>query len=128
MGSGFDPTEFDLPWTSTNVDPANGEGYGTVYFDLIDFSHQENAICSLHKVFHPQLNALRQSGATSIDLFISWTYDSQCAGSFTAKELQRIADLDCDLSLDCYESHEEDTTDTNEEAEQVGAGDADEAV
>ena len=47
--------------------------------------------------------ALRRFGASHIDLFVSWTYDRQCAGGFSAKEMQWIADLGCGLSLDCYE-------------------------
>ena len=112
-GSGFDPASFDLPWTSTNSDPPSGDGWGTVYYDLSEFADQEDAIQSLHRYFHPQLAALRQSGANSLDLFISWTYDSQCAGSFTAKEMQWIADLGCGLSLDCYKSYQDESRHCN---------------
>ena len=118
-GPGFDPTRFDLPWTSTDFDPSNGEGMGKVYYDLSEFADQEDAIQSLHKYFHPQLAALLRSGANYIDLFISWTYDSQCAGSFTDKEMQWIADLGCGLSLDCYKSYQDEET---QSAEQVVDG------
>ncbi len=113
-GPGFDPTAFDLPWTSTDLGPLDGEGCGKVYYDLSELADQEDAIESLHKHFHPQLAALRGSGVDYIDLFISWTYDSQCAGSFTPKQVQWIADLGCGLSLDCYASYQEET----QEAEQ----------
>jgi hypothetical protein len=115
-GPGFDPAAFDLPWTSTDFDPPNGEGCGKVHYDLSEFADQEDAIESLHKHFYPQLAALRRSGVDYIDLFISWTYDSQCAGSFTPKEMQWIADLGCGLALDCYKSYDEEET---QEAEQV---------
>ena len=105
QGPGFDPTNFDIPWTSTSSATWDGEPWGTIHYDLSEFAQQEDSIHALYKHFHPQLPALRRSGVTRIDLFISWTYDSQCAGSFTAKEMQWIADLGCGLSLDCYKSY-----------------------
>jgi len=109
-GPGFDPAAFELPWTSTESDPTNAKGRGTVYFDLSELADQEDAIHFIHKHFHPQLPALRRSGVNYIDLFISWTYDSQCSGSFTAQEMQWITDLGGGLVLDCYKSYQEEDT------------------
>ena len=102
-GQRFNPAAHDLPWTDTYLAPEDdaGWGTGTVHFDLPSLADQENSIRSLHEFFIPQLSAIREAGVTVIDLFITWTYEDQCAGGFTENELRWIAELGCCLAIDC---------------------------
>lgn len=100
-GLGFNPVGHDLPWEE--CDPCEipeGWGYAKVYREVPGLAEQEEVIHFLHQAFLPQLSALRQSGASEFDLFITWTYDSQCSGSFSAEEFRWIAELECSLALD----------------------------
>jgi len=45
--------------------------------------------------------AMQDAGAEHFTLSVTYTYDSQCALSFTKEELKMILELDCDFHVDC---------------------------
>lgn|GEM_PF-3780035 len=45
---------------------------------------------------------MRDAGAESFCLHITYQYESQCALSFSKEELKMILELDCYLNVDCW--------------------------
>eukprot|EP01035_Chromulina_nebulosa_P065399 gene65399-89457_t len=73
--------------------------YGSADFDAPE-EEPEKITWIYHRVF-PFLRAMREAGAESFTLHITYTYDAQCALGFSREELKMVLDLDCEFHVDC---------------------------
>lgn len=68
---------------------------------------ESEGIRYLHETVAPLLPALRAAGATEFFIHITYHHDGQCALGFTAEEMRMLADLGCEVSVDCWREDEE---------------------
>jgi hypothetical protein len=61
---------------------------------------EEDKIAYLHRIVVPLLPALRAAGAENFDLRITYHSDSGTIG-FTKEEVRMLAEMECDLPIDC---------------------------
>lgn len=63
---------------------------------------ESEGIRYLHETVVPLLPVLRAAGATEFFIHITYHHDGQCALGFTAEEMRMLADLGCEVSVDCW--------------------------
>ena len=73
--------------------------YGSADFDVPQ--EVEEKIAYVHGRVFPFLAAMREAGADTFWLHITYHYEAQCALGFSKDELKMILDLDCELLIDC---------------------------
>jgi hypothetical protein len=107
-GSTFRPSLARLPFSSFHDTGAIGTcgiyrgvptPYGAADFDAP--SNEEEPILYLHRLVRPALGTLKELGADSFCLHISYEADSGSLG-FSAAEIRMIAELECDVPIDLY--------------------------
>ena len=114
QGEFFKPSLAKLPYSSfhdTGAIGVNGlyKGLPTPY-GTADFEAPENEprkIQYLYSLVKPSLGVLREVGADSFCMHISYHADSGALG-FSADELRMMAELECDLPIDLYLQNEND--------------------
>ena len=74
--------------------------YGVASFDAPE--EEKEKIVYLHRVVFPLLPALRAAGADDFSLHITYKYENQCSIGFSKEEIRLIAELDCDVPVDCW--------------------------
>ncbi|MBI5770443.1 MAG: hypothetical protein HZA93_21885 [Verrucomicrobia bacterium] len=73
--------------------------YGSAGFDAPE--EEPAKIAWIYERVAKFRDAMRNAGGEYFTLSITYTYDSQCALSFSKKELKMILALDCDFHVDC---------------------------
>jgi hypothetical protein len=106
QGASFRPSLAKLPFSSFQDVGALGDSgryrgvplpYGVAYFEAPQ--NTEEPIRYLHREIRPILSVLKELGADSFSLHITYDADSGALG-FSANELRMIAELECDMPID----------------------------
>jgi hypothetical protein len=70
---------------------------------------EEESIRFLHALACPLMPALRAAGATDFFIHITYHYDQQCTLGFDEEEVRMLAEFGCNVSIDCYKDHDDNT-------------------
>ena len=107
LGEHFMPSKISAPFTDAH-DPGEigragryrgiPDPNGWADFDVPE--KEEAKIPYLHRVVVPLLPALRAAGAEDFTLRISYHCDSGAVG-FTKDEIRMLAEMECDVPIDC---------------------------
>jgi len=68
---------------------------------------EREKIACLHRIVVPLLKSMRSAGAQEFRLHLTYRYESQCAIGFSKLELQMMAEMDCDVPIDCWTDQEQ---------------------
>jgi hypothetical protein len=110
QGDSFIPSKVDAPYSKAHDPGAIGERgrytgmpipYGVADFDVPD--EEKEKIAYLHRIVMPLLPAMRSAGAEEFRLHITYRYENQCAIGFSKEEIKMIAELECDVPIDCWQ-------------------------
>jgi len=69
---------------------------------------ERDKIAYLYNAAHPHLADMRRAGAESFSLYVTFHGDSGAIG-FSREEIKMVAELDCDLLIDCVVEDESGT-------------------
>ena len=106
MGRGFLPDQVakKTGWTFSEVDGGSGYEYG--YITPPESVNNRDAIVWLLKFVRPHLGALRELGATEIELDIAYYHDGQSNFSLTLEEIRLLAEVGAHLTFSVYHDAE----------------------
>ena len=106
QGAAFRPSLANLPFSSFHDTGAIGVSgryrglptpYGVCDFDAPE--SEKEPIRYLHRLVRPILGILKELGADSFSLHLTYCSDSGALG-FSAAELKMISELECDMPID----------------------------
>lgn len=114
QGNNFRPSMVSAPYSEAHDPGVIGAcgrylglpiPYGSADFDAP--KEEQEKIAYLHRIVTPLLPALRSAGAEEFRLHITYHYENQCAIGFSKEEVKMIAEMDCDLPIDCWTADSE---------------------
>jgi hypothetical protein len=108
QGDDFFPSKVAAPYSEAH-DPGVIGRWGRykdkpVPYGVADFcvpDEMETKIPHLHSLVTPFLEAMRAAGAEEFRLHITYHYQDQCSLGFSKDEATMIAELCCDVLIDC---------------------------
>jgi hypothetical protein len=107
-GTHFTPSKASAPFSEAYdpgvVDPVGRYRGLPVPYGSADLSVPEDVpdkIAYVHDRMRPLLADLRAAGAEEFELHITYHYDVQCAIGLSSSELRMLAELGCDVAVDC---------------------------
>jgi len=68
---------------------------------------EQDGIRYLCHLVLPLMPSLRCAGATDFFVHITYSYKQQCSLGFDSQEMQMLAELGCEVSIDCVEEDPE---------------------
>ncbi|WP_414665172.1 hypothetical protein [Horticoccus sp. 23ND18S-11] len=107
-GTHFTPSKVPAPFSDSHDPGVIGTvgrfrgapvPYGSAGFEAPE--KEMAKIAWIYERVSPYKSAMRDAGAEHCTLSVTYTYDSQCALSFSQEELKMIVDLDCYFHVDC---------------------------
>jgi hypothetical protein len=116
-GENFMPSKVAVPFSASHDPGAIGKvgrykdlptPYGSADFEAPEEETQK--IAYLHRLVLPHLMAMRKAGAEDFLLHITYHGDSGAIG-FSKEEMKLIAELECDVPIDCVIDEEPNTPD-----------------
>jgi len=108
QGTAFTPSQANIPYSAFHDPGAVGDcgkykdlpiPYGSADFDAPE--EEQDKIRYLYLLVRPHLSVLKELGAESFSLHISYYADSGVI-AYSASELKMIAELECDIPIDLY--------------------------
>ncbi len=106
-GERFTPSKVSAPFTDAHDPGEIGKAgryrglptpYGSAHLDAPQ--EEKEKLAYLHRIVVPLLPLLREAGADDFCLRITYHCDSGAIG-FSKEEIRMIAEMDCDVPIDC---------------------------
>ena len=123
QGDRFTPSSVSAPFTKSHDPGVIGKRgryigvpipYGMAEFDVPE--EEKEKIRYLHRLVVPHLSAIKAAGADVLRIHISYGYADQCSLAFSRDEIQMLAEMDCDIPIDCWKGEPIQPVETTEAA------------